>query len=187
MRLITLLTLFITVIMAHSQTSIYLTANGQTKTATLADNDAARQLKALLEQGAVTVNMSDYGGFEKVGSLLKSLPRSDRQITTEPGDIMLYQGNSIVIFYGSNSWAYTPLGVIDGATASDIKSFLNGSDVSVTLSLSSTAAIDVTEIDADSVPVVYDIRGNRIELDGRQLSSLPAGLYIVNGRKRYIR
>lgn len=187
MRLITFFTFFITVIMAHAQTTVYLTANGQTKTATLADNEAARRLKALLEEGTITVRMSDYGGFEKVGSLPQSLPRSDRQITTEPGDIMLYQGDNIVIFYGSNSWAYTPLGTIDGATTSDVKSFLNGSDVSVTLSLSSTASIDEVVGDTDATPTVYDLRGNRIDLNGRPLSSLPAGLYIVNGRKRYLR
>ncbi|MDE6818807.1 MAG: hypothetical protein K2J09_06490, partial [Muribaculaceae bacterium] len=65
-------------------------------TATLADNEATRELTKLLEQGDIIIRMSDYGGFEKVGALPQSLPTSDTQITTVPGDIMFYQGNQMV-------------------------------------------------------------------------------------------
>lgn len=82
-------------------------ATGKTHTlnATLAENKSAVAFAELLKKGAVTVNMHDYGSFEKVGSLGSLLPRSDTQITTEAGDIILYQGNQITIYYDTNSWS----------------------------------------------------------------------------------
>ena len=82
-------------------------------TATLADTKAAREFARMLP---ITITMNDYGGFEKVGSLGRSLTASNSQITTTAGDIVLYNGNNIVIFYGSNSWSYTRLGRIDDLT-----------------------------------------------------------------------
>lgn len=79
--------------------------------------------------------MSNYGGFEKVGSLGTNLPTNDTQITTIVGDIMLYQGNSIVIFYGSNSWSYTRLGKIESATKESLLEVLGTEEVTITLSL----------------------------------------------------
>ena len=61
------------------------------------------------ENGPLTLSLHEYGGFEKVGPLGQSLPTEDRQITTRSGDIVLYQGNQLVLFYGSNSWSYTKL------------------------------------------------------------------------------
>lgn len=78
--------------------------------ATLADSSAAEEFRAILEKGPVTVEMSDYGSFEKVGPLGTELTTDDIQITTVPGDIMLYNGSNVVLFYGSNTWSYTPLG-----------------------------------------------------------------------------
>lgn len=77
-----------------------------------AQTQAAKELTELLAQGPVTIAMSDYGGFEKVGPLRTELSASNEQITTEAGDIMLYNGDNIVLFYGSNTWAYTPLGKV---------------------------------------------------------------------------
>ncbi|MDO4548678.1 MAG: cyclophilin-like fold protein, partial [Clostridia bacterium] len=85
-------------------------------TATLEQSAAAEAFTAMMEKEPVVIQMRDYGGFEKVGSLGASLPASDRQTTTEAGDIVLYNGNQIVIFYGSNSWSYTRLGKIDDLT-----------------------------------------------------------------------
>lgn len=85
-------------------------------TATLERNSAVDALAEMMEKAPVTIQMSDYAGFEKVGSLGTSLPTSNRQTTTQAGDIVLYQGNQIVIFYGSNSWSYTRLGKIDDLT-----------------------------------------------------------------------
>ena len=98
------------------------TGSGSHKlTATLANNSSALAFYELLEKGPVTIKMSDYGNFEKVGPLGTSLPRSDSQIATIAGDIMLYQGNQITIFYNNNSWSYTSLGKIDGVTQTELK------------------------------------------------------------------
>lgn len=76
-----------------------------------------------------------YVGFEQVGSIGESLPRNDQQTTTGAGDIVLYSGDQIVIFYGSNSWAYTRLGQIIGQDASGMEEFLGNSDVTITISV----------------------------------------------------
>ena len=104
-----------------------------TFTATLEENAAVDALVEMMEHGSVTIQMSDYAGFEKVGALGSSLPTSNRQTTTQAGDIVLYQGNQIVLFYGSNSWSYTRLGKIDDLTG--WTEALGGGDVSVTFSL----------------------------------------------------
>lgn len=97
------------------------------------DNDSVRALAELAGTEGLTVALSGYGGFEQVGSLGKSLPRSDVQTVTEPGDIVLYSGSSIVLFYGSNSWAYTRLGKIQGLDESELRQLLGGGDVSIRL------------------------------------------------------
>ena len=106
---------------------------GSQFTATLEDNEAVDALVQMMEENPVTIQMSDYAGFEKVGSLRASLPTSNSQTTTQAGDIVLYQGNQIVIFYGSNSWSYTRLGRIDDLTGWE--SALGNGDVTVTFSL----------------------------------------------------
>lgn len=107
--------------------------NGSLFTATLADNAASDALADWVEEGPVTLELSDYAGFEKVGPLGRSLPASDSQTTTHAGDIVLYQGDQIVLFYGSNSWSYTRLGRIDDLTGWE--DALGGGDVTITLSL----------------------------------------------------
>ena len=87
-----------------------------TFTATLEDNEAVRELAEMMRQEPVTIAMDDYAGFEKVGPLGRSLTTSNSQITTAAGDIVLYNGNNIVMFYGSNSWSYTRIGRIDDLT-----------------------------------------------------------------------
>lgn len=107
--------------------------NGTSFTATLEENEATEALIGMMEQEPVTIRMSDYAGFEKVGPLGTSLPTSNQQTTTQAGDIVLYQGNQIVIFYGSNSWSYTRLGRIDDLTGWE--EALGSGDVTVTFSL----------------------------------------------------
>lgn len=102
-------------------------------TATFEDNSSAEEFKQLLAQGPVTVEMDDYGGFEKVGSLGTTLTRNDRQITTEPGDVILYQGNQITIYYGTNTWSFTRLARIDDPT--DLKAKLGEGTVQITFFL----------------------------------------------------
>jgi len=104
-------------------------------TATLADNSSAAALRELLAEGPLTINMSDYGNFEKVGPLGTALPRNDEQITTSVGDIILYQGDKTTIYYAPNTWDFTRLGKIDSVTAEGLKEILGDGDVSVTLSL----------------------------------------------------
>lgn len=101
--------------------------------ATLEDNSSAQAFQALLAQGPLHVDMEDYGGFEKVGPLDVTLPRNDTHITTQPGDVILYQGNQITIYYGTNSWSFTRLARIEDPT--DLAMKLGEGSVSVTFSL----------------------------------------------------
>lgn len=98
-----------------------------------ADNDSVKALKNLAKDG-LTINMSKYGGFEQVGSVGSTLPSSDTRITTNPGDIVLYSSNQIVIFYDSNTWSYTKLGHIN-LSKSELTDLLGDEDVVITLNL----------------------------------------------------
>jgi hypothetical protein len=97
------------------------------------DNQAVAELKALAADGPVTVELHRYGGFEQVGPLGTSLTSSDVQITTESGDIVLYAGDQISIFYGPNSWSYTRLGHITNKTVDEMTDLLANSDVGITI------------------------------------------------------
>ena len=97
------------------------------------DNQAVADLQALVDDAPLTVNLSMYGGFEQVGPLGTYLTSSDVQTTTKAGDIVLYAGNQIVVFYGSNSWAYTRLGHITSQSAEGMTELLSHGDVSITI------------------------------------------------------
>lgn len=99
----------------------------------LENNSATKELVKKLETGNVSVNATDYGNFEKVGNLGFSLPANDENINTEPGDIVLYQGNKISVFYDSHSWSYTKLGKIQNV--SDLKESLSSGDTTLEFSL----------------------------------------------------
>ena len=111
-----------------------ITAGGKTITATLADNATAKALAEKLKSGSVTVEMR-ANGFEHYGPLGFALERHDEQVTAVSGDIMLYNGNNICVFYGDNSWSYTPLGKVDGKTTDELKAFFGTDTVTVTYSL----------------------------------------------------
>lgn len=111
----------------------YITVGTTRLNATLEDNSATAALKEKLKTAPITIDMSDYGGWEKVGSFGFSLPTSNEQITAQPCDFVLYQGNQLVIFYGSNSWEYTKLGKIDGVTQTELQTVLGEGNVTVTL------------------------------------------------------
>jgi hypothetical protein len=104
-------------------------------TATLVENSSVDALKAALSEGPITINMRDYGSMEKVGPLGMDLPRNDEQITTEAGDIILYQGNAFVIYYAPNSWNFTRLGRINNVTTEELREILGDGNVTITLSL----------------------------------------------------
>lgn len=92
-------------------------------------------VKALAELAAspLTINTSQYGGFEQVGSIGTTLPSNDKNIKTKAGDIVLYTSDSIVVFYGSNSWAYTKLGHIEGKNKDELRDLLSGNNVVITI------------------------------------------------------
>lgn len=128
---------------SNNNTAIFMENNtirltvegGQTFTATLENNSSAKALQELLAQGHVTVKMEDYAHMEKVGPLGTALPRNDRPTTTGPGDLILYQGKYLVIYYATNSWNFTRLGKIDHVSGNELKAALGEGDVTVTLSL----------------------------------------------------
>ena len=111
-----------------------LTINGQSVSVEWEENESVEALKDLVKDKTMTIQMSMYGGFEQVGSFGTSLPRNDSQTTTAAGDIVLYSGNQIVVFYGSNSWAYTRLGHITDKTAAEMSELLGNGDVTITIS-----------------------------------------------------
>lgn len=115
------------------ESKLKITVGDEVLLATFEDNLSAEEFRDLLAQGPVTVEMDDYGGFEKVGSLGTALTRSDEQITTQPGDVILYQGDQITIYYGTNTWNFTRLARIDDPT--DLREKLGEETVSVTFSL----------------------------------------------------
>lgn len=114
---------------------MYIKVNGHTLTATLADNSSTAALIELLKKGDLTYEANDYGNFEKVGNIGTSLPQNNTNITTTPGDIILYQGNNICIYYDTNTWNFTRLGKIDNISQTELKDILGTGKCSITLSL----------------------------------------------------
>ena len=116
---------------------IKITVSGKSIPVKIEDNAATKALVAALREASITYEADDYGGFEKVGALGRSLPTNNSQITTQPGDVILYSGNQIVLFYGTNSWSYTRIGKMEYGTLDELKTFLKAGQgkISVTLSL----------------------------------------------------
>ena len=117
--------------------TIKITVSGKTLPVKIEDNEATKALVAALNEASITYEAHDYGGFEKVGALGRTLPSSDTRITTQAGDVILYSGNQIVLFYGSNTWSYTRIGQMQYGSLDELKSFLKAGEgnISVTLSL----------------------------------------------------
>lgn len=180
--LLTLLFVFMMSFSTNAQTDMLLTVNGVTRSATLVQNEATSKLISILEKGPVTITMSDNGGFEKVGDLPQSLPTSDVRQTAQAGDIMLYVGNVLCVFYGSNTWAYTKIGKLDNMTSSEIKEFLSGNSVEVVLSLGKGASLPEIKASEATNSKVYDLKGHLISN-----RPLQPGLYIIDGTKTLIR
>lgn len=119
----------------EENTDMKMTINSTSVTVEWEENEAVAALKERVSTAPLTIRMSMYGGFEQVGSLGMSLPRNDTRITTSPGDVVLYSGNQMVVFYGSNTWAYTRLGHISDKTEDELTSLLGSKDVTITLGL----------------------------------------------------
>lgn len=157
---------------------LYITIGNQTLPVTLVKNNATEALMAALAANPITYEADDYGGFEKVGALGMSLPTSNQQLTTQAGDVILYSGNQIVLFYGSNSWSYTRLGRIEYESLEQLKSFLKAGQGRVSVTLSAENATDISSAKADD----NDSDGY-IALNGVRMQSPVRGIYIKNGKK----
>ena len=145
----------------------------------------AQNNTTMTEKLYITIDgQAQGGGFEIWGALGFSLPTSNEQINAQPGDVILYNGSNICIFYGTNSWSYTRLGKIDGLSESELRTFLKAgeSNISVTLSLSSgTTTINSVRSVATENDAYYSLSGQR-------LAQAPAhGIYIENGIKKIAR
>ena len=120
----------------ESMNTIYIKVNNSVLSIELEDNSATRELKEQLKNEDIIVKAHEYGGFGKVGDLGFSLPKKDSNITTSAGDIVLYQGNQISVFYNSNSWSYTKLGKVQNISSNELKDILGNGDVIITFTLS---------------------------------------------------
>ena len=157
-------------------TKMYITIDGRTEAVTLTNNSATQALVAKLQEASVTVTLNSSGGFEIWGALGFSLPTSNEQINAQPGDIVLYNGSNICMFYGTNSWHYTLLGKIDGLSESELRTFLKAgeSNISVTLSLSNTTGISQVKADG-SKSRAYTLSGTLAQVGHK-------GIIIKNGK-----
>ena len=114
---------------------LVIEVNGKILYGHLEDNPSAKAFIEKLNSGGITVEMHDYGNFEKVGRLPWELPRSDSRITAGPGDIILYQGDQITLYYGENSWDFSRLARIESVTKGELLGLLGAGEVSITFSL----------------------------------------------------
>lgn len=154
---------------ATESNMLYITVNGTTMTATLVENSSTAALKKLLTDAPLTLSMSDYGNFEKVGSLGTSLPRNDEYITTEAGDLILYLGASFVIYYAPNTYTFTRLGKINGNPTRDyLLSVLGKGNVNVTLSLSANGSTGIDDVQADMDSLNVRVEGRTVEIRGEE-------------------
>ena len=119
---------------ASESTALEMTIGDTPVSVDWEENAAVQALTELCQNQPLTIQMSMYGGFEQVGSIGTDLPRNDVQTTTSSGDIVLYSGNQMVVFYGSNTWAYTRLGHITDKTQAELTELLSNGDITVTLS-----------------------------------------------------
>ena len=156
---------------------MYITIGEQTQSVTLVDNDATRELVAALQSAPITVTLND-NNFEIWGSLGKSLTTKNEQMTALPGDIVLYNGSNICIFYESNSWSYTRLGHIDGLSENELRTFLKAgeSNISVTLSLALSTDINTVKSEKLKDKKCYTLQGTLAQAGHK-------GIIIQNGKK----
>ena len=160
---------------------MYLTIGGVTKTATMVSNSSTEALVAQLQQGNITYEAHDYGNFEKVGPLGYTFPENNEQINTVPGDLILYQGSNLCIYYDTNSWNFTRIGKLDNMTQADIKTWVNagGDNVTVTLSITDKAdeASSISQVRTD------ESQSNDYTLQGTLAQAGYKGIIIKKGKK----
>ena len=128
---------------AGSDDVFYISAGGKQLAVKIADTTAARELKAMLDEKDLTISMTG-NSFEQYGNLGKSLTANDTQITAQAGDILLYNSNTICIFYDSNSYSYTRIGKVQNMTKDELKTLLSGENLKLTLSKKSFGEVPNT-------------------------------------------
>ena len=153
---------------------IYAYVNGKALKILAAENSSADAFIDLLKAGDVTIEMHDYGSFEKVGSLGTTLPRNDEQITTEPGDVILYQGSQVTIYYDVNSWSFTRLGKVQGLSQTELKEILGTGDATVTFSLSEETG-ETGQFDFDKQTVLLN--------SGYEMPIIGLGTWTLKGKE----
>ena len=138
---------------------LYITIDGVTQSATLVDNAATQELMTRLRVAPITVTLNSSGGFEIWGALGFALPTSNEQVDAQPGDMVLYNGSNICLFYGSNSWSYTRLGHIDDLNTSELRTFLKAgeSNIGVTLSLAPGSPVKPGDVNGDGEVNISDV------------------------------
>lgn len=159
------------------QEKLYLTIGGVTKTATLVSNSSTEALVVQLQKGKITYEAHDYGNFEKVGALGYTFPENNEQINTVPGDLILYQGSNLCIYYDTNSWDFTRIGKLDNMTQAEIKTWVNagGDNVSGTLSISEPTGISQIKTD--------ETKSQAYTLTGTLAQAGYKGIVIMNGKQ----
>ena len=165
-------------VMAQTMTQkMFITIGGVTKTATMVDNAATQELVARLQQAPVTVTLNSSGGFEIWGALGFSLTTSNEQVNAQPGDIVLYNGSNICMFYGTNSWSYTRLGHIDGLSENELRTFLHASESNISVMLSLNNTTGISQVRAG------EIQSKSYTLQGTIAQAGYKGILIQNGKK----
>ena len=169
-------------VMAQTMTQkMFITIGGETKTTTLVDNAATQELVTRLQQAPVTVILNSSGGFEIWGALGFSLTTSNVQVNAQPGDIVLYNGSNICMFYGTNSWSYTRLGHIDGLSENELRTFLHASESNISVMLSLNNATGISQVRAgESQSKSYTLQGTIAQAGHK-------GIIIKNGVKVVIK
>ena len=160
-----------------TMSKMYITIDGQTQAVTLVDNQATKTLVEKLQQAPVTVTLNSSGDFEIWGALGFSLPTNNEQIYAQAGDVILYNGSNICIFYGTNSWSYTRLGKIDGLSESQLPTFLKAGESNITVTLSLNNTTDISNVHSNVERSVY------YSLNGQRAENPRKGIIIRNGKK----
>lgn len=172
--LILVFALFLMAITANGEDSmIYAMISDSVLTIKPAANSSAKALIELLREGDLTVEMHDYGSFEKVGSIGAALPRNDEPITTEPGDVILYQGTEITIYYDVNSWNFTRLGKVQDKTPEELRQILGSGNI--------TARFSLNPPEVDSPVGKFDFDSGTVLLNsGYEMPILGLGTYALD-------
>ena len=156
---------------------MYITIDGRAESVSLADNKATQALVEKLQEAPVTVTLTSSGGFEIWGALGFSLTTSNEQVNAKPGDIVLYNGSNICMFYGENSWSYTRLGHIDGLSESELRTFLKAGENNISVTLSLSNATGISQVRANvTTSKAYTLQGTLAQAGVK-------GIVIQSGKK----